>query len=92
MSKLKWQGRLPNGEITTNQDEYVDAWRSLGKRIEALFKGYQVYGYDPGISLYRQDEHNRRHSLNLSMDNIKALLGEVRMLRKTRLSAKFEGK
>lgn len=73
---IEWRGSLPNGEITTNEDEYVEAWHALGERIEVLFKGYRVYAYDPGVSLERIDG-SKRHPLNLSMDNIKALLGEV---------------
>lgn len=46
---MKWQGRLPNGKITTNENEYVSAWRKTAAPLEKLM-GWKLHTFDPGIS------------------------------------------
>ena len=41
--------RLPDGTTTTDEDKYVDAWRSLGEQVVQRFPGYIVTAYDPDI-------------------------------------------
>ena len=43
--------RLPSGETTANFDEYADAWRSVYKKAEAFFNGYECCGFDPHIHI-----------------------------------------
>jgi hypothetical protein len=72
--KKRWEGRLPNGTITTDEDTYVDTWKRLVAKVEEKFPGYKMFGFDPGISLACVEARNQ-HSLCLSIHAIKALLG-----------------
>jgi len=42
-----FSGVMPDGNVTLDVDEYVEAWRDLGNVIETLMPGYTVIGYDP---------------------------------------------
>lgn len=42
-----FSGKMPDGNYTRDADEYVEAWRELGKVIETLMPEYTVIGYDP---------------------------------------------
>ena len=43
--------RLPNGDATSDGQEYVAAWRSLARRVERLLPGWSMYGFDTGLTL-----------------------------------------
>lgn len=43
--------RLPNGDATSDGQEYVTAWRALARRVKRLLPGWSLYGFDPGLTL-----------------------------------------
>lgn len=47
--------RMPDGNVTRDQDEYLKAWTELGAKVAALFPGYRIGGYDPDILLHPED-------------------------------------
>ena len=53
MSKKEWR-TLPSGEATQNMEVYVEAWRSLGRKVvEVLGPETHVIGFDPGVLVGR---------------------------------------
>lgn len=66
--------RMPDGTTTRDELAYVTAWREVGDRLEAMFPGYAVYGYDPGV-LLRPMERNRHDTFSLPIGAVRALLG-----------------
>lgn len=68
MNRLR---RLPSGAYTADAEVYREAWRAEGEFVEDLFPGYEVYGYDPGISLKRVNNGN--DTVTLSMPAVAAL-------------------
>lgn len=55
--------RTPTEEITSDQQAYLDAWSSLGAKIEAVLPSYYVGGYDPGFLLHPRDMGNGSFTL-----------------------------
>lgn len=41
---------LPDGSMTLNQEEYVDAWRQFADRVAGLLGGDRM-AYDPGLTV-----------------------------------------
>ena len=53
-----WTGRMPNGNVTSDEQEYVNAWGVYRDAVPELFPGFRVIAYDPdvligGDNLYR---------------------------------------
>lgn len=46
--------RLPNGQYTKNQTEYVEQWAALNAAIERVLDA-KVYAFDPGVAVCRDD-------------------------------------
>ena len=65
---MRWF-RMPDGEMTTDLDVYIESWRSLCRLAESVFDGYTAFGFDPDIALATKDGH----SLNLSVHAIEAM-------------------
>lgn len=76
MPRLKYH--LPDGKYTASADEYVKAWRKIGRRAEKIFYGYEASAFDPDIQmvLWEKDRFGKVipiHSFSLNKLMMKAL-------------------
>lgn len=62
--------RLPDGAEAISDQEYVDAWHNLANKIEGLFPGYKLYGYDPGMTFCSQETNAPLFEIDVHMANL----------------------
>ena len=48
--KSPFRAALPNGEFTSSEKEYNEAWINLAKYLEAQLPGFVLTGFDPTFS------------------------------------------
>jgi hypothetical protein len=67
--------RLPNGDLTEDEDLYVSSWTELGKKVEKFFPNYRLYGFDPGVLLLPCDS-KQSDSIDLSIRAVMDLIAQ----------------
>ena len=73
MGTRDWAGKLPNGEVTYDQEEYIDAWRALATPVERI-TGWRLAAFDPDL-LFRVDA-NRSEQISVELAEHIQLLEE----------------
>lgn len=48
---------MPTGQMTTDVDDYISAWRKIAKPIEQTL-GVTLHGFDPGFQFHQGNAQN----------------------------------
>ncbi len=67
---------LPDGNVTTDADLYIDTWRALGKPF-MKFLGWTLFAYDPNLSFRTKDGRGVRE-VSVEVAQLVCFLSESR--------------
>ena len=62
--------RLPSGEVTRDESEYLEAWHLFAAIAEEVFDGYKLSSFDPTVVL---TDFKTWRSVTLGVPEVRAL-------------------
>jgi hypothetical protein len=68
---------MPDGTLSDDPDAYANAWLALAQPALDVFPGYQMHGWNPGVSLYCPERPNEQ-LIHLSVAALHALADGLR--------------
>ena len=70
--------RLPSGETTRDESEYLEAWHLFALTAEEVFQGYKLSSFDPEVVL---TDFRTWRSVTLGVPEVHALARGIAKIR-----------